>query len=856
MKSGLMGRLRMWDLVIAAALAAGVSPGFATEVHRFNVPAGTPEAAIRAFASQARVQILVSGRNLDEKVLRPVLGEYSTEQGLKILIADSGLVARYIGERSIALAPGESAQEEEETEAEEEGAPGATRAEDSLGEIVVTSRRREERLQDVPASIAAASSETLAGLNIVDVTELDAIAPGLTFVTKPGRFGTGPAIAIRGVSTFTQSSAVQDSVGIVLDGVPISRAKAGAFPDLNDVARIEVMRGPQGTLFGKNASAGLISITTRDPTDDFQAEGSIAAASYDERTAHLSLSGPLAGSDGLKGRLSLFSKKRDGFIRNVYDGSYWDDDEQNGARAKLSYAPTPEDRVRFSADFVQQDNDAGMQTTRQFLPSTPRYIVESLSGIAGLENDRINATSRGDNRQRVGGAALQWDHTFGGHTVTALASHRRWTQDAVSSTYRLLTPLDEGYNFVNADSKQSSAELRLASPSGGRVEYVVGLFTLQDRYDNSLFDPLPGNLTLSAVGAPLSRTQRNYQNRTDTSNYAAFGEVDFELTDQLTLTSGLRWTHEKVEVRIEGLPTAPGLVRTGVPLGVTADERSADNVSWRAGARWRFDEERMVYVSASTGFKGPGFNTVPAVLGDAQPARPETSRSFEAGFRSRFLQRRVTANVTLYHTTFDDFQAQGSLVIPGSNISSIVLMNAGKLRTQGFEAELAARVTDGSWLSMNATYIDGTFKEFRNAQCYSGQPVGPGACTVSGSRRTQDLSGQRLANTPEWAFNAFAKQEFQIADFSWRGFATLDYSWRSSVRWDILGHPLSVEDKYGLLGASIGFQRADERYSLKVYGKNLTDKFHTAGIVIGQAVTQFLPTDYSRIVGVSFEGRF
>lgn len=851
MRSGVTGRLPMWEIVVVAALAGAGGPGFATEVHQFNVPTDNAQVAIRTFASQARVQILVSGRNVNDKVLRPVQGEYSTEQGLKLLIADSGLVARYIGERSIALVPGESAEQDAAAPA-----LAATPPADELEEIVVTSRRREERLQDVPASIAAASEETLSALNIVDVTELDAIAPGLTFVTKPGRFGTGPAIAIRGISTFTQSSAVQDSVGIVLDGVPIARAKAGAFPDLNDVARIEVMRGPQGTLFGKNASAGLISITTRDPTDSFQADGSLGFATYDERTAHLSVSGPFTESGVLKGRISLFSKKRDGFIRNAFDGSNWDDDEQNGARARLSYAFTPGNTLKLSADFVQQDNDAGMQTARQFLPSTPRYIVDALAGIAGIGNDRINATSRGDNRQRVGGAAVQWDRTVSGHTLTALTSFRRWTQDAVSSTYRLLTPIDEGYNFVDTDSRQYSAELRLASPSGGRVEYVAGLFTLKDRYDNSLFDPLPGNLTLSANGTPVNRTQRNYDNRTETLNYAAFGEADFHVTDHLTLTSGLRWTHENVEVRIVGLPIAPGLVRTGVPLGVTEDERSADNLSWRAGAQWRFDADRMLYASASTGFKGPGFNTVPSVLGDAQPARPETSTSFELGMRSAFLERRLTGNLTLYHTTFDDFQAQGGLVIPGSNISSIVLMNAGKLRTQGFETELAARITDSTRFSMNATYIDATFKEFRNAQCYSGQPVGAGACNVSGGIRTQDLSGKRLANTPKWAFNAFASQDFQLPAISWRGFATLDYSWRSSVQWDILGHPLAVEDKYGLLGASLGFHSADERYSFKVYGKNLTDEFHTAGIVIGQVVTQFLPTDYSRIVGVSFDARF
>jgi iron complex outermembrane recepter protein len=180
-------------------------------------------------------------------------------------------------------------------------------------EVTVTARRRSEDLQDVPASIAAATAETLDDLNVQGVTELDAIAPGLTFVTNPGRFGSGPSIALRGVSTQTQSVGVQDSVGIVIDGVVIARAKPGSFPDLADTSRIEVLRGPQGTLFGKNASAGVISITTKDPTPDFESELSLGYGSYDQMSAHGSMSGTLV-DDRLLGRVSVFSRERGGYV--------------------------------------------------------------------------------------------------------------------------------------------------------------------------------------------------------------------------------------------------------------------------------------------------------------------------------------------------------------------------------------------------------------------------------------------------------------------------------------------------------------------------------------------------------------
>ena len=238
----------------------------------------------------------------------------------------------------------------------------------------------------MPASIAAVSGETLADMNIVGVTELDTFAPGLTFATNPSRFGTGPAVALRGISTQTQSTAIEDSVGIVIDGVPISRAKAGAFPDLSDIARIEVLRGPQGTLFGMNASAGVISITTTDPTNAFESQVSLDYGTYDNRTLSALVSGALI-EDRLLGRISVYSKSRDGFVENIFDGSEWEADEQNGFRSKLLFMPTTADTLKLSGDFIQQKNDAGSNIIRGFTAVTPQYVRDQLGAIAGPEND-------------------------------------------------------------------------------------------------------------------------------------------------------------------------------------------------------------------------------------------------------------------------------------------------------------------------------------------------------------------------------------------------------------------------------------------------------------------------------------
>jgi iron complex outermembrane receptor protein len=255
----------------------------------------------------------------------------------------------------------------------------------------------------------------------------------------------------------------------------------------------------------------------------------------------------------------------------------------------------------------------------------------------------------------------------------------------------------------------------------------------------------------------------------------------------------------------------------------------------------------------ATGVKGPAFNVNTSTLGDAQPAKPETSTSYEAGFKSQFLDRRITANLSLYSSTFKNFQTQGSLFLPGSVLGTIVLLNAGKLVTQGFEAEISAAVTDSTYLSVNATYIDATFKEFSNAQCYPGQAIiAPGTCI----NNSQDLSGSRLPNSPKWSFNVFAKQEIGVPGTPWRGFGTLDYSWRGSIQWNVTGSPYGIEPSYGLLGASLGVHNEKGTVSAKLYGKNLTSQFHTSGISVSDQVTMFLPPDYQRIFGVDVSVRF
>lgn len=828
-------------LALASASALGATPDAKTP-HRFQIAPGQLADALEALSEQSGTQIMYESPIAKDLRVAALDDTLSVGDALDRLLAQTDLRADRVNDRTVVL------RRVVEAKSATTSAPGrptrlaVASTETAVGQVevvTVTARKREERLQDVPASIAAASAETLSQLNLASVTELDAVAPGLTFVTNPSRFGSGPAIALRGVSTQTQGSGVQDSVAIVIDGVVYERAKAGAFPDLSDTERVEVLRGPQGTLFGKNASAGVISITTKEPTEDFVSEAAVGYSNYNSIDVRGSMSGALI-DDRLAGRLSAYRSSRDGYVENIHDGSEWEDDEQTGFRGKLVLAATDSDRLKLSADYVEQKNGGGANIIRAFTPQTPQYVIEDLGSIVGFENDRINSRSLGENRQKSRGAALQWDRALGDYDLTTLVAYRAYNQDFHAGTYTWLTPRNDGDQFGYTDQDQYSAEMRIASPTDGPVDYVAGLYLLNNETEIGIRDP--GTLTVGTTTRQASSQISNVE----MLNYAAFAEATAEVTERLSFTAGLRYTRDDVEMQVVGLPIAPGTVRFRHPLGVTEDEATASKVSWRAGAQWRANEDRMFYISAATGFKGPGFNVNIAAIGDSQPVRPETSLSYEAGMKSQFLNRRVTLNLNAFLTTFEDFQTQGGLIEPSNPNARIVLLNAGKLKTQGFEAEFAALVGESLELGGNAAYIDATYDEFANAQCYPGQPQGAGQCVGT----VQDLSAARLPNSPRWSFNVFSKYQFPVPGTSWHGFATLDYGWHDSIQWNALGSPLGIEPSYGLLGASIGMRTQNDHVSVKLYGKNLTDQFHTSGIVVGNVVTHFLPPDYRRIVGI------
>jgi iron complex outermembrane recepter protein len=726
--------------------------------------------------------------------------------------------------------------------------PTADQDATKLEEIVVTSQKRVENLQDVPASVEALSGDLLQRTNVDSVQDLSRSVPGLALGGERALYST---IFIRGIGTQTDGYSVEPSVGTVLDGVVIGRSGASVL-DFYDIDRLEVLRGPQGTLFGKNTSAGAINVVTRNPTSDLDGYVGASYGSYQEVKVDGALSGPLI-NNLLEGRVAFLVDSHDGYIHNIFDGRDLDDSHQYAFRGKLLFTPHEGTRIMLSGDYADMHSSCCALPVREITPASNFAEKGLIPGFAGFPPGFISKTNAqvdiaiddAVTNNRSKGVSLQWDQAIGDFTLTSITAYRDWDafQNQVGQNTTPISLADSFFSTVT--QHQTSQELRIASPTGPGhfVDYVAGLYF----YTDSITDKEDWVLDLGPVfgaapGAIVSPVK--YSSVTAALNYAAFGEANIHVTDDISLIAGLRETHERVDFH------QIGNYLFGAPLGAI-DSDGVNNLSWRFGARWKISSDNMVYATVSRGFKGPGFNGNSTILGQAQKVDPEVATSYELGWKAEFLDDRMRANVAAFRTYLDKFQVQGYIVTGTSSLATQFLINAGQIRTQGVELDLDSTPFKGFSINFNGAYIDAKYTDFRNAPCYSGQTIA-GGCSAEGF---QNLNGVVTPNTPKFSFDINANYEVILPSVPFNAFVRADYAWKDKVQWDATNNPNDVEGAYGVLGGGFGFMSKDRRYSVTAYGRNLTNKFHTGGINSGATPESILLPDYRRTWGVRFDAR-
>jgi iron complex outermembrane receptor protein len=771
--------------------------------------------------------------------------------------------------------------------------PAAPAPTATLETVVVTATKREENLQAVPVAVTALTAETIKTQRIGEFDDITRAVASLTLTED--RASPNNVIVLRGVGTFALSIGVEPSIAVIVDDVPVVQ-QAQAFDSLWDLARIEVLEGPQGTLFGKNASAGVINIVTKDPSSTPSASAQFTATTDSDFKGEATLSGPI--NDRVGFRISAYDDHYDGNVRNLTDGHLLNDHTNYGVRVKLKAEVTDKLTATFGASFGREDQQGAAYTLRYIdldyvKPGTTTPVVPTVYGQSFLP-DLVGITpgpgnykvyldnDEPDTNQQVT-VSGKLDYDFGFADLLSITSYQDWkynftadvdlsdrnTNGGAPAVTDPVGPADGVNNSGPYHSTEFTQELRLVSKIPGPLSYVVGAY-YADAPSNRYFQRGPTLVLADWYG---------YQ---DTRSFAGFASVDYKLPTKTTITGAFRVNNERIQDQfVNYLPSATDYVSPtnvgtcGAGSALCAGHNDDTAVTWKAAIDQELAPEVRAYFSAATGYKGYAYDISSGYnpLRTENPVLPEHSTSFEVGIKSRFLDDRVQLNVTGFYADYNNFQAQSAQYIDG--VLQSKLNNVGKLRTRGFEGDLEAKANEWLRFDGSAAYTEAKIISFPNAACYAGQaadqllegipagPTGLGVCGYStnptGLGSVQDRSGATLPNSPKLKFTMAATVQHDLTT-NIHGFGTLSYQHQSSVNFDLLGDPLLTQGAYGVFNAQAGASKGAFTVTLFAnnllnthYASTMIDNFGTYGV---HSVFQQLPRDSQRYFGIKISASY
>ena len=715
----------------------------------------------------------------------------------------------------------------------------------TVTEIVVTANKREERLQDVPASVTAVGADQLARQNITSTDDLVRAVPGLGVAPVPSG-----GMAVRGIGTRTFSRSAEGSVGIVVDNVALGNAVNPQSPvQLFDVSRVEVLAGPQGTLFGKNTSAGVLNITTKSPVlGVFEGAGHADIGTRNSRVLQGVVNLPLGDDAAL--RVSGHLDQLPQVYENVFKGRRNDNDAK-GVRTRLRWEPSADLSINLIADY---DKSRQRDSTWAISNSTPgSFLTQQLAKcgiVASHTNNRACLDGPADSTFESYGASAQVDYDLGGYTLSSITANRwlitRNQADSDSVQVNLLNS-----NFGGGRITNFSQEFRLVSPAGQMFEYVAGLYYFRSGQTSN-------NTQQGAVLQALLPTGRTLGQvsitNVEAKSYAAFAQGTLHLGDAFRLIAGGRLNREEISADTDRF-LAPGALAPFGSILPVAGSVSDNDFSYRLGAQYDLTPDVMGYLTYSRGYKGPAVNDGAASQNVPLIVRPEIPKQIEAGIKSDLLEHRLALNLAVFHTQVSDFQAQ--FFDPAS--MQFIYGNAPELTTKGVEITLFGRPIDGLSLNGGLAYTDATYGEGFFTVCGPNQTAAQGCV---GGR--QSAVGRRLSATPRWKMT-FSGEYVHAWENGYEGYVQLDGVYSSSVVFTQFPDAEATTGAHLVLGGRVGVRSPEGRYGLAIYARNLTDAqvpgFITTnplGVQLGDPAShiQFLGPDYRRVVGVSLDARF
>jgi iron complex outermembrane receptor protein len=697
-------------------------------------------------------------------------------------------------------------------------------------EIVVTARQRKEKAQEVPIPLTVIGGAALAATGTARIEDIQARLPDMNVAMLNPRQNS---IAVRGLGNNPANDGLEASTGIFLDGVYLGRPGMAIF-DFNDIDQLEYLRGPQGTLFGKNTTAGALSVTTKLPSYTFGGSAEITVGNFNNQQYLATVTGPLI-ENVLAARLSVYDHTRDGIIENVATGGRNTDIGRQGGRLSFLLDANDDLSFRAIADYNREHDSIGSSLYDAAPTSTLPLFYQTLANagyhvIPAPNNPyQTNINDPQTISVQQGGLTLQGDWTLpGDYKITSITGYRFWNfsphNDADSSNLSLL---EAG---VQNHDQQFSQELRVSSPKGdGPIDYTAGLYYFwQGQRTNQYGTYAPNPAVALAYGPQFVGARQITLARLRTRSYAAFAQANWHIQDDLTLTVGLRNTLEQKTMSIYRdlahtvlNPAVPNIDSTGV-------SPKNNNLSETIALAYQLEPDINLYTSFAHGAKAGATNNSPPPSVPLASAPlivyPEKADDLEIGAKTELFDRQLVLNIDAFYSLIRNYQATSFYIDPSNPAAAgSVLTNVGAVRTRGVEVEATARPIEGLTLNANTSYDNASYQSFRKGPCAAEYGL-PGSATC-------DLTGRPVVGAPRWTIGLNATYEFPVTD-DIQGYVIGDYTWRSSFYSVIDDSAYAKIGNYGLVNLRVGAKFYDQKLDVSFWTKNLGDKsyFQTLSI--------------------------
>ena len=704
-------------------------------------------------------------------------------------------------------------------------APAADQAaSEGFGDIVVTAQRRAERLQDVPLSVTAVQGAALAEAGVGKATDIKMVASSVDIPITNGYVSP----YMRGVGSRALGPGIESPIALYVDGVYVGNG--ASVLSFSNVERIEVLKGPQGTLFGRNATGGLIQVVTRDPKSELGGDASVSYGNYDTWSTSAYVTGGIA--EGVSADIAGYGTwQGKGYGTNLFNGQdVYKTNHDYGFRTKWLLEPSDTVQIRLAADY--SNLKSSQNTLRVALGATPQPLTGPAYG--GDEWD-TNVNTQPLIKQKQGGVSMRVDVDLGGFSLVSTTAYRKsrfdlnFDLDLTAQDDLGNTAAGKAFSQIQKDH-QFSQEIQLlsATDADSKLNWNLGLFYYNAKGE---YDPFTILYTGQLIGgSPFTGffdtlTGSPWQK---TESLAPYAQATYEFLPNTRLTAGLRYTYEKRELGGDTFGFLNGVIvpAVSVPTPPIPNTMNARKATWRIALDHKFSDDVMVYASQNRGFKSGGFSVLEMT---APPYQPETLDATEVGFKAMVLDRKLRFEGAAFYYNYKDVQVYSTTAF------GLQIKNGGKARIQGLEFEMSARPLQGLTLNAGYTYLDSEWKVFNNAPINVPNNV-PGFVGRGKQQITGSVAGNDLPSAPHHVFNASGSYKMPIGDNS----LTFNASYYYNSGYFGESDNTARQDAYSLVNASVRFALPDDRISVSLWGRNLTNEAvdiyptHTQQTRVGQ----------------------